>query len=295
MACRTLEKAKDAMKRILADNENKNLDLIPMECDLSSLESISAFASNFNSENPIDVLCLNAGLARDVGSKEVLRTKDGFELTIGTNHLGHFYLSSLLLDSKKINPDVGRVVVTASGVHDPDSPGGAQGSLATLGDLSGLEGGPNFEMVDGKAFDPDKAYKDSKLCNVFFTRELERRLDEKGSKIRAYCFNPGLIVGTGLFREQNKVFTKIFDFAATDLLKVGETTHFGGGCLEYMAISNELPRNGGYFTSAPGSSKFGDDAFGLQFHDTEVSKEARGREKGMKLWSVSEKLVGIKV
>jgi protochlorophyllide reductase len=58
----------------------------------------------------------------------------------------------------------GRIVVTASGVHDPESPGGAQGSKASLGDLSGLvEQGPFFEMVDGSKFDADKAYKDSKV------------------------------------------------------------------------------------------------------------------------------------
>ena len=54
-------------------------------------------------------------------------------------------------------------------------------------------------MVDGNGFDPDKAYKDSKLCNVFFTKELQARLNAKEDcAIKAYCFNPGLIVGTGM-------------------------------------------------------------------------------------------------
>jgi protochlorophyllide reductase len=136
---------------------------------------------------------------------------------------------------------------------------------ATLGDLSGFEravvsGNKMFDMVDGGTFNADKAYKDSKLCNVLFTRELQRRLDQSGSGIKVNCFNPGLIVGesgwvvrlgsrmlcmpkshmycllqgTGLFRYQNQIFTKVFDVAATNLLKVGETTHWGGGALEYM-------------------------------------------------------------
>ena len=113
---------------------------------------------------------------------------------------------------------------------------------------------------NGGTFNADKAYKDSKLCNVLFTRELQRRLDQSGSGIKVNCFNPGLIVGesgwvvrlgsrmlcmpkshmylllqgTGLFRYQNQIFTKVFDVAATNLLKVGETTHWGGGALEYM-------------------------------------------------------------
>uniref|UniRef100_A0A7S2JSM7 Protochlorophyllide reductase n=1 Tax=Leptocylindrus danicus TaxID=163516 RepID=A0A7S2JSM7_9STRA len=292
LACRTLQKAQLAAEQIQLGSETK-MNLVPRECDLSSLESIRKFVSTFGSEETegIDILCNNAGLARDVGSKDVLRSKDGFELTIGTNHLGHFYLTNLLLQENKIKKN-GRIVVTASGVHDPDSPGGAQGSLATLGDLTGLEQGPSFEMIDGGKFDPDKAYKDSKLCNVFFTRELKRRLAESGSNIETCCFNPGLIVGTGLFREQNKVFTKIFDVAATNVLKVGETTSFGGGALEYMALSTDV-KSGEYYTSKPGSSKYGDDAYGVQFKETMVSKEALDAAKGKRLWELSAKLVGV--
>lgn len=80
---------------------------------------------------------------------------------VGTNHFGHFYLNHLLLPL--IQPS-GKIVVTASGVHDPASPGGAQGVPATLGDLEGLtRDGPNFSMVDGNEFNADKAYKDSKV------------------------------------------------------------------------------------------------------------------------------------
>lgn len=184
-------------------------------------------------------------------------------------------------------------------VHDPDSPGGAQGSKATLGSLQGLEkavadGTGQFDMVDGNEFDPDKAYKDSKLCNVFFMRELQKRLDESGKGIKAVAFNPGLIVGTGLFRDQNPIFTRIFDFAATDLLKVGENTHWGGGALEYLTLdSNAIGKGGLYYTSPPGSSKYGDAAFGNQFTITDVSKEAMDSAKGKRLWELSEKLVGL--
>ena len=152
------------------------------------------------------------------------------------------------------------------------------------------------DQVDGNEFNADKAYKDSKLCNVIFTRELQRRLIESGSKIVVNSFTPGLIVGTGLFRDQNPIFTKVFDIAATNLLKVGETTHFGGGALEYMTLSKKVGESGGkYYYSEPGSGKYGDDAYGKQFDVSTVSKEALAcdGEKGKRFWELSEKLVGI--
>uniref|UniRef100_A0A7S2YCP1 Protochlorophyllide reductase n=2 Tax=Entomoneis paludosa TaxID=265537 RepID=A0A7S2YCP1_9STRA len=188
----------------------------------------------------------------------------------------------------------GKIVVTASSVHDPESPGGAQGVPATLGDLKGLEvDGKACEMIDGGVFNADKAYKDSKLCNVFFTRELQRRLEssESTKDIVANCFTPGLIVGTGLFRDQNKIFTKLFDFAATDLLKVGETPAWGGGCLSYMVDS--VWDRGTYYGSAPGSSKYGDDAYGNQFAPNPVSEEAQDDAKAKRFWELTETALGL--
>jgi protochlorophyllide reductase len=261
LACRTMKKAQDAVVR-LSDAASSGI-LIPAECDLASMASIQKFAKSLPSmvgNAKLDVVCLNAGLSRNTGATDVARTADGFELTgellwafsawiyswgeglliclhllyillVGTNHLGHFLLSSLLLPM--VQPEGGRIVVTASGVHDPESPGGAQGTPATLGGMQGFEIlGKDCEMIDGGIFNADKAYKDSKvrvwcrkhmadcvqfwqlpfqLCNVLFARELQRRLlQEDGTKsISVNCFNPGLIVSTGLFRDQNAVFTKV--------------------------------------------------------------------------------------
>lgn len=190
LACRTLEKSLGAAERL----KSVGGSLIPAECDLTSLESIKAFADKLPSlvgNAKLDSLCLNAGIARNTGATDVARTKEGFELTgtcslqpsksliakvsasllhprypllhtVGTNHFGHFYLNHLLLPS--IKPSGGRIIVTASGVHDPESPGGDQGKTATLGDLKGLEeSGKACEMIDGGAFNADKAYKDSKV------------------------------------------------------------------------------------------------------------------------------------
>jgi len=305
-----------------------------MECNLAYLSSIDAFVNKLTNSKknnnagatttpstPFDAVCYNAGVARNIDARDIARTKDGFELTVGTNHLGHIYLNHLLLSSNLINNNnagagggagAGRIVVTSSLVHDPESLGGAQGTTATLGNLQGLENAifnksRQFDIVDGMPFNAYKAYKDSKLCNILFVRELQHRLDQNmyassgggsSNNIKVNCFTPGLIVGTGLFRDQNQVFTKVFDIAATNLLKVGETTHYGGGALEYMTLSaNVGTKNGGlYYFSPPGLSKYGDDAYGKQFDESNVSKEVQESDnngKAKRLWELSEKLVGV--
>jgi protochlorophyllide reductase len=167
LACRTLSKAQVAAASLAYYGGI----MIPAECDLANLASIRNFALQLPTlvgNSKLDCLCLNAGLCRNTAaSTEIVRTVDGFELTIGTNHFGHFYLNQLLLPS--INRSGGRIVVTASGVHDPESPGGAQGKTASLGDLRGLElQGKDCEMIDGGTFNADKAYKDSKVRLAFF-------------------------------------------------------------------------------------------------------------------------------
>jgi protochlorophyllide reductase len=108
--------------------------------------------------------------------------------------------------------------------------------------------------------------------------------------IAVNCFSPGLIVGSGLFRDQNPVFTKLFDVAATNLLKVGETTEWGGASLVYMT---EQTSHGLYYNSPPGSSKYGEAAFGNQFVPMPVSTEAQDDEKAKSLWDLSMQALGI--
>ena len=288
MACRTIEKATEACDKIKSEISNANV--IPAECNLASFDSIRSFVKDLKVDS-CDVVCYNAGVALNTDDKQIQRTAEGFELTVGTNHFGHFYLNHLLLP--KIKPTTGRIVITASAVHDPDSPGGAQGKTATLGNFEGLiRDGRNFEMVDGQPYNGDKAYKDSKLCNIFFCRELQSRLaaSDATKGITVNSFSPGLITSTGLFRYQSPFFTTLFDFAATSLLKVAESPQWGGAALAYMTTVNT---KGEYYNSPPGSSKYGEAAFGKEFTVYSVSKEAQDDAKGKKLWALSEKLVGI--
>lgn len=296
LACRTLDKAERAKREILqrAADEGKTIDpndVECFECDLASLASVRKFARDVG--GPVDALALNAGVEYS-GDPTVHRTEDGFEETIGVNHLGHFLLANLLLPkleaSSAAHP---RIVVTSSEVHDPSSPGGSVGKGATLGDLSGMErAGKSFEMISGEEFDADKAYKDSKLCNMLFAYELERRLEAAGSKITVNSFGPGLITRTGLFRHQPALFVKAFDIATNDIFKVAETVDGGGNCLVYMLTDETLDGVGGtYFNNklSPGTPPTGH-----AFVQTPSSAESNRADEAAKLWSLSESLVGLR-
>ena len=301
LACRTLAKAEDAAARIraraLENGAPLSGELIPAECDLGDLGSVRRFAASAAGAAPLDALVLNAGVQYS-GDNDVRRTADGFEITVGTNHLGHFLLTELMLprleQAAGTSPDgtAPRVVVTASEVHDPASPGGNVGLGAGLGDLAGLKAsGADFAMLDGSAYNADKAYKDSKLCNVLFARELQRRLSAANSAVTVNAFGPGLITRTGFFRYQNPLFVKLFDFATNDIFHVAETVDGGGDCLVYMATSPALEGKGGLYYNngiAPGEGKTGH-----RFDKGEVSAEARNDAEAAALWRYSERFVGI--
>jgi protochlorophyllide reductase len=179
LPCRTHAKSVATIESLVKDFGFAKEQFVPAECDLTSLTSIHSFVSNSlqttHGISSLDVVCLNAGVARNTDATDVARTQDGFELTVGTNHLGHFYLQHLLLPLLSRSKIGGRLVITASGIHDPESPGGAQGVPATLGNLLGLErDGKRFEMVDGGAFNADKAYKDSKVHTDYTLLLLQR-------------------------------------------------------------------------------------------------------------------------
>mmetsp|Transcript_31706 Transcript_31706/g.101394 ORF Transcript_31706/g.101394 Transcript_31706/m.101394 type:complete len:287 (+) Transcript_31706:562-1422(+) len=253
-------------------------------CDLSSLSSVRAFAASRKGE-PLDTLVLNAGLSLNVGDPSEQFTADGYELTVGTNHIGHFALATLLqptLSKSSLQP---RLLVTASGVHDPASGGGKQGGpekWASLGELKGLAGGRAFTMVDGGTYDPDKAYKDSKLCNMLFMAEAARRWGSGG--ITANAFSPGLIADPdGFFRNQNRLFGTVFS-GISKAVGVAETNDFAGSALAYLAVDPAMDgHTGGWYDALPlGKHSLGKHA---------PSAEARDAAKAAKLWELSEGLI----
>ena len=160
VAGRTEEKAEKAVKSIVASSGTTGTgSLRAVVLDLGDVSSIRKIAEDLATD-PLTAIVLNAGVAPDraamgmaTGPQTAKRTKQGFEETIGVNHLGHFLLCQALMPLLLKSPGKKRIVVTSGEIHNPESPDGRNGAVPTLGDLSGLMSGPNFEMCDGGDFD----------------------------------------------------------------------------------------------------------------------------------------------
>lgn len=171
LACRSEEKTRPVLEELRAENPAARLDFVAL--DLGDLASVRDCAAELlRRDHPIHVLVNNAGLAGVRG-----QTKDGFELAFGTNHLGHYLLTRLLLDRIERSATPGqpaRIVNVSSHSHYSADSIDFEAAQQTSKSVTGLH-----------------EYEVSKLANVLFTKELARRLDP--AKVTAYSLHPGVI------------------------------------------------------------------------------------------------------
>jgi NAD(P)-dependent dehydrogenase (short-subunit alcohol dehydrogenase family) len=246
LAVRDVAKGEAAAASIPGETEVRSLDL-------ADLASVHAFAEAW--EGDIDVLIDNAG----VMALPERRTKDGFEMQIGTNHLGHFALTNLLLEHVR-----DRVVVVASGAH-------RMGSIH-LDDL-------NWEH---NGYSRWRAYGQSKLANLLFMSELQRRLDEAGSSVRALAAHPGW-AATNLQHRTENVVQNAFMAVGNRVWAQSEEM---GALPTLFAATQDLP----------GDTYIGPDGLGEgRGHPTIVGRSgaARDEETARRLWELSEELTGV--
>ena len=171
MTARNLQKGNEALEAIKKENPNAKLDL--MQLDLADFYSIRNFSNEFHSKySKLDVLVNNTGVMNPP-KREV--TKQHFSVQFGTNHLGHFLLTGLLLDILKNTPN-SRVSVQSSIVHKTES----MKPDIHFDDL-------NFE----KSYNRDQAYAQSKLANLLFAYELDRRLKTNNINTIVTVAHPG--------------------------------------------------------------------------------------------------------
>jgi len=195
MACRNPDKANRALQRIKNDNAEAKLDFIPL--DLSSLASIEQFSETFKKKySSLDMLINNAGMCQTPD----IKTKDGFEMQIGVNHLGHYALTGRLMD-RLVQTKGSRVVTMSSMNHE-------QGQM-------------NFDNLFLKGeYHQMRAYEQSKLANLLFSYELSRKLTQVGVSVESIAAHPGFVKSN--IMKSNEYTERSFGFAmmfnAFDLL-----------------------------------------------------------------------------
>jgi protochlorophyllide reductase len=285
MACRDVRKAGEAARSVGMEQGNYTI----MQLDLGDLNNVRQFARQFRaSGRQLRALLCNAAIYMPL-IKEPLRSPEGYELTMTTNHLGHFLLCNLLLeDLQKSLVDDKRIVILGTVTHNPDEPGGKVYPRPDLGKFEGFEAGfkDPISMVDGKAFEPVKAYKDSKVCNVLTMRELHRRYHES-TGITFTSLYPGCVADTPLFRNHYPLFQKLFPLFQKYITGGYVSQELSGERVAAVIADSEYRQSGAYF-SWGNRQKKNRDAFVQK-----VSPQARDDAKGERMWDLSAELVDL--
>jgi protochlorophyllide reductase len=285
LACRDLEKAAKAAQSVGISPDSYTL----IHIDLGSLASVRRFVENFRArELSLDALVCNAAIYMPL-IKEPLRSPEGFELSVTTNHLGHFLLCNLMLqDMKKSTYRDRRMVILGTVTHNPDELGGKIPPRPDLGNFEGFEAGfkDPISMIDGKQFEPVKAYKDSKVCNVLTMRELHRRYHQS-TDITFTSFYPGCVAETPLFRNHYPLFQKLFPIFQKYITGGYVSQELAGERLAAIVADPEYRQSGAYWSWGNRQKK------NRQSFVQQVSPQARDDEKAVRMWELSYKLVGL--
>jgi NAD(P)-dependent dehydrogenase (short-subunit alcohol dehydrogenase family) len=246
LAVRSVDRGETAAATMAGQTEVRQLDL-------ASLASVREFATAW--EGDVDLLINNAG----VMAPPLTRTADGFELQFGTNHLGHFALTNLLLEQV-----TGRVVTVSSTGH-------RMGSI----DFDDL----NWERKHYSAW---RAYGQSKLANLLFTSELQRRLSAAGSEVLANAAHPGYAATNLQFHSGSRLFDLVGS-VGNRLLAQDEK---GGAMPTLYAAIEDIPPDSfagpGGFMEQRGAPKL-----------VGRSNAAKDTDVARRLWDVSEDLTGV--
>jgi NAD(P)-dependent dehydrogenase (short-subunit alcohol dehydrogenase family) len=255
VAVRNLDKGNAAKLKITKENSKAEIEV--MRLDLADLSSVKSFSDELKQKyDQLDILINNAGVMIPPYSK----TKEGFELQMGVNHLGHFALTMQLLDIIKKTPN-SRIVNVSSGAHK-------------IGNINFDDF--NWEKRQYKAW---RAYGDSKIANLYFTKELAERISNNGENILVTAAHPGwtateLQRHSGIMAFLNKPFAM----------------HQEQGTLPTLrAATDDNAQNGDYYGPNGWQEWRG---FPVK---VKPNKLAQDKNKAKKLWALSEELTGQKL
>lgn len=255
IGCRSEEKAQQAINNILTDNPGAELEFVQL--DLGNLKSVKKAAAQVNKEKHLDILINNAGIM--VPPYEL--TTDGFESQFGVNHLGPFALTGLLLKKIRATPGA-RVVSTSSIAH-------------------------NRGRIDFKDINADEGYRAmpryamSKIANLYFAYELQRRLDDQGDDTLSVAAHPGIADTElsrylpGILKLGTPIFGKLFNTAAQ------------GAWPTLLAAAGPDVQGGDYYGPAKRAGTSGTAV------RVKSNRRSHNVEEAKKLWDLSIEMTGI--
>lgn len=283
LACRTEEKAEAAKKEILEKFPDAKIDFIPL--DNMDFASVRAFAETFHEKyDRLDVLANNAG----VMALPLKESKDGYDIQIQTNHLSHFLLTSLLWEKLVSTEGQGRVIQVSSASHKLGNPRFDRNKLKTGSYNFGNGLLWNFFMPVVFKFKPKGnwlRYGVSKLCNVLFFRELERKIKEKDleSKVISVACHPGVST-TGLQGAAGDSMPQSF----LEMNKDNIQSAADGSLPLLMACAGKHVANGDYLGPS------GKDEYSGPPTKVQTAKNGQDVKMAKELWEFSEEAVGSK-
>jgi protochlorophyllide reductase len=264
-----------------------------LRIDLGDLDSVRTGVETLVDSIPgdLDALVVNAAVYKP-RLKQPERSPQGFELSMATNHLGHFLLIQMLLPKIQQSGHPSRRVVILGTVTANSKELGGKIPIpapADLGDLSGFAAGfkPPVAMASGKPFKPGKAYKDSKLCNMITTQELHRRLHESTGIVFSSLY-PGCVADTPLFRNTPRIFQKVFPWFQKTITGGYVTQSLAGERVAQVVADPAFAVSGVHWSWGNRQKKKG-----KQFSQ-ELSDKASNPDTAAKVWDYSMQLVGLR-
>ncbi len=278
IASRNLSRVEEAVRTLVAETEYPYIE--GMALDLASLASVRQFAQDFiaGERPPLQAIVCNAGI--QVVS-DTLYTEDGFEMTFGVNHLGHFLLVNLLLPqlSDRIAsalPNHSRIVFVSSDTHNPAANTGMPDPQYQPAELLAFPANNDNDTDIGNT--GRKRYTTSKLCNILCAYEFSRRLQKQQLNITVNAFNPGLMLDTKLARDYSQAeVSALSTTISRSVLENAKDSKAMGSALARLILDPSLDRaTGKYFD-------------GLE--EIQSSDESYDEQKASELWKGSAELV----
>jgi protochlorophyllide reductase len=263
-----------------------------LRIDLGDLDSVRTGVETLVASvgQGLDALLINAAVYKP-RLKQPERSPQGYEISMATNHLGHFLLIQMLLpEIEKSQHPSRRVVILGTVTANSKELGGKIPipAPADLGDLSGFAAGfkEPVAMANSKPFKPGKAYKDSKLCNMITTQELHRRLHQSTGIVFSSLY-PGCVADTPLFRNTPKLFQRIFPWFQKNITGGYVSQALAGERVAQVVADPDFAVSGVHWSWGNRQSKNG-----KQFSQ-QLSDQASNPETAAKVWDYSLKLVGL--